>query len=120
MQRPSGQVRRQQYALREPILTRQETREGTEATDDELLVRGPLTIKGQTKIVELPVRILGVMDVAPTMRDMLAGVGQIASFQTRLTLIRTSPPAEVTVPVSAAPAPVSRTALQARPRAHGR
>jgi polyisoprenoid-binding protein YceI len=57
-------------------------------SDEELLVRGPLTIKGQTKTVELSVRILGVMDVAPEMRDMLGGVGQIASFQTHLKLDR--------------------------------
>jgi polyisoprenoid-binding protein YceI len=59
-----------------------------EVNDGELLVRGPLTIKGQTRTVELPVKVLGVMDVAPDMRDMLGGVGQIASFQTRLSLDR--------------------------------
>lgn len=56
--------------------------------DDELLVRGPLTIKGRTRIIELPVKILGVMDVVPAMSNMLGGVEQIASFQARLELDR--------------------------------
>ncbi len=56
-------------------------------SDDELVVRGLLTIKGRTRTVDLPVTILGVMDVAPEMRAML-GAEQIASFQTRLSLDR--------------------------------
>ena len=56
-------------------------------SEDQLLVRGALTIKGRTKTVELPVTVLGVMEVAPEMRDML-GARQIASFQSRLSLDR--------------------------------
>jgi len=56
-------------------------------SDTELLVRGPLTIKGRTKIIEFPVTVLGVMDVAPAMRDML-GAEQIASFRASLSLDR--------------------------------
>lgn len=57
-------------------------------SENELLVRGPLTIKGQTRTVELPVTILGVMDVPADMQGMLGGVTEIASFQTSLTLDR--------------------------------
>ncbi len=53
-----------------------------------LHVTGPLKIKGQMHNVTLPVTILGVMDVAPEMREMLGGVTKIASFQTSLTLDR--------------------------------
>jgi polyisoprenoid-binding protein YceI len=52
-----------------------------QVSEDQLLVRGQLKIKGWTRTVELPVKVLGVMDVAPEMRDML-GAQQIASFQT--------------------------------------
>jgi polyisoprenoid-binding protein YceI len=52
------------------------------------MVRGPLTIKGQTRTVELPVTILGVMDVPADMQEMLGGVTEIASFQTKLSLDR--------------------------------
>jgi polyisoprenoid-binding protein YceI len=56
--------------------------------ENELLVRGPLEIKGQVRDIALPVTILGVMDIAPEMQEMLGGVEQIASFQTALTLDR--------------------------------
>jgi polyisoprenoid-binding protein YceI len=56
--------------------------------ENELMVRGPLSIKGQTRTVELPVTILGVMDVPADMQEMLGGVTEIASFQTKLSLDR--------------------------------
>ena len=56
--------------------------------ENELLVRGPLEIKGQVRDIELPVRILGVMDVPGEMQEMLGGVREIASFETSLTLDR--------------------------------
>ncbi len=56
--------------------------------DDELLVRGPLTIKGQVHIVELPITILGVKDIPAQMREMLGGVTVVASFETELSVIR--------------------------------
>ena len=55
---------------------------------DQLLVRGPLTIKGQTHQVELPITILGVKDIPEEMRAMLGGVEQIASFTTQLKIDR--------------------------------
>ena len=57
-------------------------------SETELLVRGPLKIKGQVRDVELPVTILGVMDVPGEMQEMLGGVEHIASFKTSLTLDR--------------------------------
>ena len=55
---------------------------------DRLVVRGPLTIKGVSRTVELPVTILGQMDVPAEMREMLGGITRIASFETALTLDR--------------------------------
>ena len=55
---------------------------------DQLLVRGPLTIKGVTHEVELPIRILGVKDIPAEMQEMLGGVTEIASFQTELGIDR--------------------------------
>lgn len=60
----------------------------TRVSDTELLVRGPLRIKGQVRDVALPVTILGLMDVPADMREMLGGVKHIASFETHLTLDR--------------------------------
>ena len=55
---------------------------------DQLLVRGPLTIKGQTHQVELPITLLGVKDIPEEMRGMLGGVEQVASFTTQLKIDR--------------------------------
>ncbi len=56
--------------------------------ENQLLARGPLTIKGVTHQVELPITILGVKDIPAEMREMLGGVVEIASFQTELELDR--------------------------------
>jgi len=56
---------------------------------DQLIVRGPLKIKGQVMDVELPITILGIQDIpAGDMREMLGGVEQIASFRTSLEIDR--------------------------------
>jgi len=55
---------------------------------DQLLVRGPLTIKGVSHEVELPIRILGVKDIPAEMQEMLGGVEQVASFHTELEIDR--------------------------------
>lgn len=55
---------------------------------DQLMVRGPLTIKGQTHQVELPITLLGVKDIPEGMRAMLGGVEQVASFSTELKIDR--------------------------------
>jgi polyisoprenoid-binding protein YceI len=58
------------------------------AGPNRLLVRGPLTIKGETRTVELPVSIVGVKDIPGEMQGMFGGVTQVASFETGLTLDR--------------------------------
>lgn len=62
--------------------------ESVRAEGDEILVRGPLTIRDQTRTVELPIRLLGVKDIPPEMREMLGGVEQVASFHTELQIDR--------------------------------
>ncbi len=58
-------------------------------TDEgELVARGPLTIKAETRQIDLPIRILGVLDVPEEMREMLGGVTEIASFQATLEIDR--------------------------------
>jgi polyisoprenoid-binding protein YceI len=56
--------------------------------ENELIARGPLTIKGKTHQVALPIRILGIKDIPAEMREMLGGVEQVASFQTELEIDR--------------------------------
>ena len=56
--------------------------------ENELLVRGPLEIKGRVHDVELPITILGVKDIPVDMREMLGGVSAVASFETSLRLVR--------------------------------
>lgn len=56
--------------------------------ENQLLVRGPLTIKDQTRIVEFPITILGVKDIPAEMQAMLGGVTEIASFQAGLDIDR--------------------------------
>jgi polyisoprenoid-binding protein YceI len=60
----------------------------TKVSDTELLVRGALTIKGQTRQVDLPVTVLGIADLAPEMQQMFGGIKQVASFEAKLTLDR--------------------------------
>lgn len=60
----------------------------TKVSDTELLVRGPLTIKGKTRTIDMPVKILGVMDVPAEMQEMLMGVKHIASFEATLSVDR--------------------------------
>ena len=56
--------------------------------ENELIARGPLTIKDRTHQVELPIRILGIKDIPAEMREMLGGVEQVASFHTELEIDR--------------------------------
>ena len=60
----------------------------TRVSDTELLVRGPLSIKGETRTIDLPVSILGIVDVPEEMQAMLGGVKHVASFRAGLTLDR--------------------------------
>lgn len=59
-----------------------------QVTRDEIVVRGPLTIRDQTHIVELPISILGVKDIPEEMQEMLGGVEHVASFETGLSIDR--------------------------------
>jgi len=56
--------------------------------ENQLLVGGPLKIKGQVHDVVLPITILGVKDIPAEMREMLGGVTEIASFETSIQLVR--------------------------------
>lgn len=60
----------------------------TKVSDTELLVHGSLTIKDQTRKVDLPVTVLGITDLAPEMQEMFGGIKQVASFEAKLTLDR--------------------------------
>lgn len=55
---------------------------------DEIVLRGPLTIRDQTRMVELPISILGVKDIPAEMREMLGGVEHVASFEAGLDIDR--------------------------------
>jgi polyisoprenoid-binding protein YceI len=59
----------------------------TKVSDTELMVRGALTIKDQTRNVDLAVTILGVMDVPEGSRRP-GGPTEIAGFEAKLTLDR--------------------------------
>jgi len=65
-----------------------ESREVTQISETQLLVRGPLRIKGQVHDVELPVTILGVRDIPAEMQQMLGGITELASFETALVIDR--------------------------------
>lgn len=53
-----------------------------------LQATGPLTIKGVSKQVTLPIQLLGVQDIPADMQEMLGGATAIASFQTGITIDR--------------------------------
>ncbi|MGD2152012.1 MAG: YceI family protein [Gemmatimonadales bacterium] len=55
---------------------------------DRLVARGELTIKDVTREIELPITLLGVMEVPEEMQQMLGGATQIASFQAATELDR--------------------------------
>lgn len=65
-----------------------ESKSVTKVGDGDVLVRGPLVIKGQVRDVELPVKVLGVAELAPEMRAAFGGIEQVASFEAHLTLDR--------------------------------
>lgn len=59
----------------------------TKVGENQLIVRGPLTIKDQTRQIELPVTVLGIMDMPEQMRRP-NGPTKVAGFEARLTLDR--------------------------------
>lgn len=66
------------------------TFESTSVTESGgvLQATGPLTIKGVTKEVTLPIEVLGVQDIPADMQQMLGGATAIASFKTAITVDR--------------------------------
>lgn len=59
-----------------------------ESGDGALVARGPLTIRGTTREIELPIRLLGVQPIPAEMREMLGGALEIASFRASTSLDR--------------------------------
>ena len=59
-----------------------------EAQGDDLLVTGDLTIKDVTRQVQMPVRLLGVQELAPEMQQMFGGIVEVASFEAELEVDR--------------------------------
>ncbi len=53
-----------------------------------LVATGPLTIKGVTRTVELPIEVLGIKDIPEPMQEMLGGATRVASFRATTTLDR--------------------------------
>jgi len=55
---------------------------------DRLVARGELTIKGQSREVELPITLLGVKQIPEQMQEMLGGSREIASFKAAMSIVR--------------------------------
>jgi len=56
--------------------------------DDRLVARGPLTIRGVSREVELPITILGTKAIPAEMKEMLGDIDEVASFEASTTLDR--------------------------------
>jgi len=57
-------------------------------SDNKLIASGPLTIKGKSHMVELPITILGNQMIPEPMQQMLDGTKHVASFQATTTVDR--------------------------------
>ncbi|MDH3255172.1 MAG: YceI family protein [Acidobacteriota bacterium] len=49
--------------------------------ENQLIASGPLTIKGQSKEIELAITLLGTQAIPEEMRQMFGGTQEVASFQ---------------------------------------
>lgn len=58
------------------------------AGDGKLVARGPLSIRGATREIELTIELLGVQPIPDEMREMLGGAREIASFKASTSLNR--------------------------------
>jgi polyisoprenoid-binding protein YceI len=56
--------------------------------DNQLIARGQLTIKGETREVELPISLLGSQEIPEPMREMFGGSLKVTSFQASAALDR--------------------------------
>ena len=65
-----------------------QSREVVSVADDRIVVRGPLTIRDQTRDIELPVSILGVRAIPQEMQEMLGGITELAAFEAGLEIDR--------------------------------
>lgn len=59
-----------------------------EAAPGQLVATGPLTIKDQTREVDLTIDILGIQELPEDVSQMLGGVTEVASFQAGTTIDR--------------------------------
>ena len=59
-----------------------------EAGEGHLIASGPLTIKGISHQIELPIRLLGNQMIPEPMRKMLGGTTEVASFQASTSIDR--------------------------------
>ena len=53
-----------------------------------LVASGPLTIKGESREIELPITLLGTQPIPEQMREMLGGTKQVASFKATTSIDR--------------------------------
>lgn len=56
--------------------------------ESRFLAKGTLAIKDTKRQIELPITLLGVKEIPEQMREMLGGVGRVASFQAEAELDR--------------------------------
>lgn len=64
------------------------SQEVRQVSNDELVVRGPLTIKGVSRTVDLPVKILGVTDLPEDLQQAFGGIKEVASFEATVSVDR--------------------------------
>lgn len=58
------------------------------AGKNKLIASGPLTIKGTSHQVELPITLLGNQMIPPPMQEMMGGAKEVASFQASTSIDR--------------------------------
>ena len=56
--------------------------------DNQLIASGPLTIKGTSRQVDLPITLLGTQAVPEAMKEAFGGVKEVASFQATIPIDR--------------------------------
>jgi polyisoprenoid-binding protein YceI len=58
------------------------------AEGDRLIATGPLTIRGVTREIELPITLLGVQELPEGMREMFGGATLVAGFRAETSIER--------------------------------
>lgn len=56
--------------------------------EDQLVARGQLTIKGESREVDLPITLLGRQELPEQMQQMMGGTKEVASFQASTSIDR--------------------------------